>query len=299
MSAAVSTRSEFPSAQTLFNAAQDLIREGQPVFPCRAAAGERTKAPHTRNGLHDATLDVGQAKQWWRQFRNAAIGIPTGIKYDVLDVDIKGSAEAPVDGRVHLPYLTRLGLLNGCVKVTKTPSGGWHLYFPSNGTLRNKGKAASLGLDVRGLGGYVIAGPSFIETPDYSGAYVDMGATEGSTGEPLYWDLIVSALVPVNKRDNEPVPLLRVERRANVASLRQWLAERESGERNNALHWAVCRCIDNGIDPHEMVEPALLIGLGEDEVLVTVRAALKRAGLSASDLDTEAEAMFPPLETAV
>jgi hypothetical protein len=282
-----------PTANDLFHAAQDLIRQGQPVFPCRAAAGEKTKAPHTRNGLHDASTDLKQVKQWWRQFRNAAIGIPTGILHDVLDVDIKGDAENPVDGRVHLPYLTRLGLLNGCEKVVKTPSGGWHLYFPASPTLRNKGRAASLGLDVRATGGYVIAAPSYIETPDYQGVYTDLGDTTGSTGEPLYWDLIISALVPLNNADNKPVPLLRVERRANVASLRQWLAEREHGERNNALHWAVCRCIDNGIDPHEMVEPALLIGLGEEEVLVTVRAALKRAGLTADDLDTEAEAMFP------
>lgn len=287
-----------PTANDLYHSAQDLIRDGQPVFPCKAAAGEKTKAPHFDrsdlvNGLHDASLDRAQVKRWWGRWGNAAIGIPTGIKHDVLDVDIKGDAENPVDGRVHLPYLTRLGLLNGCKKVVRTPSGGWHLYFLANGTMRNKGRAASLGLDVRGMGGYVIAAPSFIETPDYKGVYSDLGETTGSTDEPLYWDLIISALVPINNTDNKPIPMLPSERRASVAALREWVSIREPGERNNALHWAVCRCIDNGIDPHEMVEPAILSGLSEEEVLVTVRAALVRVGLTASDLDTEAEALFP------
>ncbi|HXS18021.1 MAG TPA: bifunctional DNA primase/polymerase, partial [Polyangiaceae bacterium] len=115
-----------PDVLTLVRAARDLTRIGQPVFPCKTS-GERAKAPYTRNGLKDATLDLDRIKYWWRQQPDAAIGLPTGIIWDVLDVDIKDTA----DGRVHLPMLNRLGLLNGCKDVVRTPSGGWHLYFPS------------------------------------------------------------------------------------------------------------------------------------------------------------------------
>lgn len=276
-----------PSPNDLYHAAQTLIRNGQPVFPCRPL-GEKAKAPLTKNGLKDATTDLAVVKRWWRNRGDAAIGIPTGIVYDVLDVDVKNE----VDGRVHLPYLQRIGLLNGCVKVAKTPSGGWHLYFPAARGLTNHA-SATLGLDVRALGGYVIAAPSWIETQDYSGAYTDAGETIGSNGEHLMWDLIVSALNPIDTSTNKPVELLPSERRASVAALREWLSHRATGERNNALHWAVCRCIDNGIDPIEMAEPAILIGLREDEVLLTINSALKRAGITRDDLDTEAEAMFP------
>lgn len=276
-----------PSANTLYREAQVLIYSGQPVFPCKSL-GEKAKAPLTKNGLHGASLDKDQLKRWWSAHRDASIGLPTGIVWDVLDVDTKGTT----DGRVHLPMLQRLGLLNGCKKVVRTPSGGWHLYFKAAPGLTNKA-SASLGLDVRSKGGYVLAPPSYIKTTEYEGAYEVVGETTGSTDEPLLWDLIVATIAPINTDTKQPVVLLPSERRASVASLREWMSIRQSGERNNALHWAVCRCIDNGIDPHEMVEPALLAGLGEDEVLLTINSALRRAGLTVNDLETEAEALFP------
>lgn len=276
-----------PSANDLYRATQEYVRQGQPVFPCKST-GERAKAPLTKNGLHDGTLDLGVIKQWWRSHRAAAIGIPTGILWDVLDVDTKGDH----DGRKHLPMLRHNGLLNGCKRVIRTPSGGWHLYFKAAHGLTNKA-SAHLGLDVRSKGGYVLAPPSYIETTEYAGAYEDIGPTTGSTDEPLYWDLIVNSIAPVNADTKKPIPLLGYERRASVASLRGWLSEREAGERNNALHWAVCRCIDNGIDPHELLEVALLTGLPEEEALLTITSAIRRAGLTEDDLETEAEALFP------
>lgn len=272
-------------------AARKLAKSGQPVFPCHTQ-GEKAKRPRTKNGFKDATCDLDQVERWWTKWPDAAIGIPTGIKWDVLDVDRKAES----DGRGHLPYLYRLGLLDGCVRLVRTPSGGWHLYFRATPDLSNKARGADLGLDVRALGGYVLAAPSYINDGDKSiGYYEDLGKTEDAAREPLLWDLIVSALNPINTTDNKPVELLPSERRASVAALREWLINRSTGERNNSLHWAVCRCIDNGIDPHEMVEPALYIGLPEDEVLLTIQSALKRAGVKASDLHSEAEAMFPSL----
>jgi hypothetical protein len=276
-----------PSANTLYRTTQELIRSGQPVFPCRPK-GEKAKAPMTKNGLLDATLDINQIKRWWSTHRDAAIGIPTGVVWDVLDVDVKDDR----DGRVHLPFLHRVGLLNGCKRVVRTPSGGWHLYFKAAPSLTNKARAA-LGLDVRAKGGYVLAPPSYVDDGDRSvGSYEDLGATTGSTDEPLLWDLIHAALAPIDTTTNKPVELLNYERRSSLASLRGWLSERQAGERNNSLHWAVCRCIDNGIDPHELVDVALLLGLREDEVLLTINSALRRAEVSADDLDTEAEALF-------
>ena len=278
-----------PSNKALRKAALKIAEQGQPVFPCRTE-GKKAKRPFTRNGLHDASTDPEMIDRWWRQHKGAAIGVPTGVQWDVLDVDVK----AAVDGRVHLPYLNRLGLLNGCQRVAQTPSGGWHLYFKATPGVTNRSNAG-LGLDVRGLGGYVLAPPSYIDTDDYAGTYEDHGKTKGSNDEPLLWNLIVSALQPMNTVKKEPVPLLPSERRASVAHLREWLLNRQSGERNNSLHWTVCRCIEDGIDPHEMVEPALEIGLDEEEVLATIGSALRRAGVKAEDLQSEADALFGDL----
>lgn len=281
------------TANELFRETQRLVTKfNQPVFPCRSV-GKKAKAPLTRNGLNDATTDIAQIRSWWKQYREgAAIGIPTGIVWDVLDVDVKREE----DGRVHLPVLQRLGLLNGCKFVVKTPSGGWHLYFKAAPGLTNKANR-TLGLDVRSKGGYVLAPPSFIDVDDgddsYYGSYEMVGETTGSTDEPLLWDLIVSSITPVNTQTKQPIAVLPSERRASIASLREWVANLQAGERNNGLHWAVCRCIDNGIDPHELVDAATLTGLEEDEILLTVNSAIRRAGLTVHDLETEVEALFP------
>jgi hypothetical protein len=273
-----------------YREAQRLIKAGQPVFPCRSK-GDKAKAPIgglVPNGVKDATLDRAQVKDWLRRSPSMALGIPTGVVWDVLDVDVKDDR----DGRVHLPYLHRMGLLNGCQRVVKTPSGGWHLYFKTAQGLTNKARAA-LGLDVRAKGGYVLAPPSYVDDGLMSvGSYTDIGATEEATDEPLLFDLIVSTLAPIDTTTNKPVELLRYERQSSLAALRHWLSERDTGERNNSLHWAVCRCIDNGIDPNELVEVAMMIGLGEEEINKTIGSALHRAGVNSEDLASEAEALF-------
>ena len=282
-----------PTANELFHEVQRLIRLGQPVFPCQSV-GSKAKTPLIQRGLNAATLDVDQARAWWRQHRNAAIGIPTGIIWDVLDVDTKDGR----DGRKHLAELQRLGLLNGCQKVARTPSSGLHFYFPATPGLTNKA-SATLGLDVRAKGGYVLAPPSYLTDAEtatgdvYSGAYRDMGEITGNDDSPLMWSLISSCLAPVNTETNKPIMLLPSERRASISALREWVTTLNPGERNNGFHWAVCRCIDNGIDPNELIEPALLIGLSEDEIGKTIGSALKRAGVLVEELDSEVEAMFP------
>lgn len=280
-----------PSANDLYRAAQGLLRIGQPVFPCRPVTLDerrKAKAPLIKHGLNSASLDREQVKAWWKKWGDAAIGIPTGIVYDVLDVDTKEEA----DGRVHLPRLAKLGLLNGCQFVVKTPSGGWHLYFKAAPGMTNKANS-TLGLDVRGKGGYVLAPPSYIDDLEKStGPYFHVGDTSGGSDEPLLWDLIVKSLTPINAKTNKPIELLGYERQASVASLRGWLSERQPGERNNALHWAVCRCIENRIDPNELFDVAVLLGLNEAEIELTISSALKRAGVDSEDLFTEAESMF-------
>lgn len=276
-----------PSPKALRKAAVALAASGVPVFPVYPS-GKKAKRPLTKNGFKDATLDTDLIEMWWkRPYKGAGIAFPTGHMWDVLDVDTKNEA----DGRIHLPYLNRVGLLDGCKRIVKTPSGGWHLYFKATPGVTNRA-SAELGLDVRGRGGYVLAPPSFVDTEDYSGAYEDHGPTSGSTDDPLLWEMIQNALCPTNKETNKPIPLLAMERRASIAHLRGWLIERQTGERNNSLHWAVWRCIDSGIDPHELLDTALEIGLDEDEVRLTMGSALKRAGVKASDLQSEAEALF-------
>lgn len=275
-----------PTNVELYRAARQLAADGQPVFPCRTE-GDRAKRPFTRNGFKDATVNGDQIKAWWQQHKGAAIGVPTGVLWDVLDVDVKNNE----DGRLHLPRLRTLGLLNGCKRVVRTPSGGFHLYFTASPGLKNKANR-TLGLDVRSAGGYVLAPTSYIETDAYAGTYDDEGETTGSTDDPLFWEIIRASLEPFDEITKKPVPIPQLAQHQSIGALRHWLSNRQEGERNHALHWAVHRCIEAGIDPHELVEAAVYIGLGEEEILATIGSALRRAGVTSEELHSEAQVMF-------
>jgi putative DNA primase/helicase len=128
------------------------------VFPC-AWQAEARKRPLTRNGLHDASLDLDQIREWWRRWPDALIGLPTGKgSAVVVDVDRKSG----VDG---LDTLAELGAaILPATPLAHTPSGGLHIYFqPAASPIRNtagaRGRGLGRGLDLRGDGGYVI-GPS-------------------------------------------------------------------------------------------------------------------------------------------
>lgn len=284
---------DWPEPKTLYKAALRFARAGQPVFPCYSELTEvngKTKKPKSPmvKWQDAATTDPATIKRWWQRQPNASIAIPTGIKFDVLDVDTRNG-----DGRLHLVRLSNLGLLAGCKRVIKTPSGGFHLYFTPNPMLTNKARGASTGLDVRAKGGYVLVPPSYIvdDEKGYEGPYVDLGATTGSTDEVLQWDLIVNEITPMDIETKQPIDLPPREQQRSIAGLKHTVANAKEGERNNILFWAVNRCIENGFDPHELMEAASLCGIGEDEVLQTINSALKRAGVRVEELGSEMEVM--------
>jgi putative DNA primase/helicase len=62
------------STATMFDAALKYAQLGYPVFPCK----RRDKAPFVRDGFKAATTDKKQVQQWWSEWPNAMIAIPTG-----------------------------------------------------------------------------------------------------------------------------------------------------------------------------------------------------------------------------
>jgi hypothetical protein len=94
-----------------------LARQGLLVFPCRCV----DKRPLTQNGFKDASTDPEVIRNWWALWPRAYIGVPTGDKFVVVDLDLQ-YPEALTwceNNCARLP-LTR-------THVTK--SGGRHLLF--------------------------------------------------------------------------------------------------------------------------------------------------------------------------
>jgi hypothetical protein len=130
-------------------------RAGWAVFPL-AEGGKKPLIPKSRggHGFEDATTDLAQIDEWWTEYPAANIGAPTGLTFDVLDVDVrkKGTGYEPLE------RLRLAGLLAGVEAEARTRNDGRHLFYPASGSncrsFRNKF------LDIKAKGGYVVLSPS-------------------------------------------------------------------------------------------------------------------------------------------
>lgn len=133
---------------------------GLPVFPLMP--GQKQPWPRSK-GCHDATTDPATINAWWAASPTSNVAIATGHLLDVIDVDgptgaasWAGVQEGPaIVGRVNTPR-----------------PGGAHLYIAATGSGNRAGMFA--GVDYRGVGGYVVAPPSYLEAGHghaYAGTY--------------------------------------------------------------------------------------------------------------------------------
>jgi hypothetical protein len=105
--------------------------------------------PH---GVKDATCNRARILAWWTRHPQANIGLATGHRFDVLDVDGPTGAHA----------IRRLAAEHGLVSsgpLVRTGGGGWHFYLAPTG-LGNAHPTGLENVDWRGRGGYVVAPPS-------------------------------------------------------------------------------------------------------------------------------------------
>jgi hypothetical protein len=128
--------------------------QGLHVFPLQPLY----KVPWPRSrGFKDATTDPLQIHQWWDSMPTANVGIATGHRVDVIDVDGPEGVKSWLDTHDLPPLLGQ---------VSTPRPGGHHLYVPANPSRGNKAGLLP-GVDYRGLGGYVVAPPSSTEVGTY------------------------------------------------------------------------------------------------------------------------------------
>ncbi len=197
-----------------FKAALNLAAQDIPVFPCDMAS----KKPTTARGFYSATRDPQMIEVWFRD-RERLIGVPTGEKFVVLDVDLQHRTAADW----HREHETRLPH----TRVHKTRSGGLHYLFGPNDRVKNTGGKIAKGIDTRGCGGYIIWWP----------AHGGQVRHHTMRAEVPQW--LIDALYPpqtsVEMRDYGPVSDERIFRILDVPR------RAAKGERNACLYWAACR----------------------------------------------------------
>jgi hypothetical protein len=141
-------------AAPLLASALWYAEQGIPVFPLQPGRKVPFAGSH---GLHDATADPTRITSWWTATPAANIGLATGHRFDVVDIDGplgQKSRAANWDTIFAAIDADQLG------KVLTPRPGGMHIYVPATGDGNSAGIVP--GVDYRGLGGYVLAPPSVI-----------------------------------------------------------------------------------------------------------------------------------------
>jgi hypothetical protein len=268
MSAKVLSQKE--GAALMLAAALDYAATGQPVFPVHPA-GKSVKHPVVLWST-EATTDPERIVGWWERWPYA-IGLPTGVLVDVLDIDTKPGRP---NGYVALKLLDALGMLNGVLRWATTPSGGCHAYFPACPDMPNTTYARH-GVDLRGKGGYVLAPPSYIETRDYAGGYQLLDRVPAGEPAPFDWRRMDRLLVGERKARLErstPAPGSGSERL--LEALAAEVGAARPGERNSTLFRKTCRALEYGLDTAPLEQAARDAGLTSVEIARTTDSALKR-----------------------
>lgn len=116
--------------------------------------GSAGKHPLTKNGVSDASKDLGIVARWWQKWPFANIGVATGSASGFFVLDIDGEA-----GEDSLRALEEKHAKLPSTVEQITGGGGRHLLFKCLGSATNK-VALAPGLDIRGSGGYIVAPPS-------------------------------------------------------------------------------------------------------------------------------------------
>lgn len=234
-----------------------LATRGVAVFPCKP-----DKRPYTASGFKDASTDADVINKWWQKWPDALVGVPTGIKFVVLDLDLQHVEANEWYGKANLP-LTRTHV---------TRSGGRHLLFKPHEDCRCSTSKLWPHVDTRGLGGYVIWWPAH-------GCDVMHG---GALAEVPEW---------VIKRLNPPIEPLPPARRVTVKSARAkiegiagTIATAPEGQRNALLHWGVCRLA-------ELVHQSILTA--PDAFALAVEAGT-RTGLPYAEVSRTAKRIIKP-----
>lgn len=121
--------------------------------------------------------------------------------------------------------LTELARRNGQLPrcpLVRTGGGGWHAYLRAPFAVRNSASKIAGGVDIRGVGGYVVAPPS-LHASGQRYRWV-AGCSVAKVEIPAAPDWLLNLIITPERR-SVPTLLLRVVGRSDLDSARRYLAK--------------------------------------------------------------------------
>ena len=249
-----------------------LARRSMPVFPCvnEPTNRERDKKPlipkeEGGNGYKDATTDVTVITNWWTRWPDALIGVPTGPRFVVVDIDLQHPEAQEWFATAELPE----------TRTHFTRSGGRHLLFRPHVQVRNSQGKIWRHVDTRGAGGYAIWWPA-----------CGLAVLNASTLAPVP-DWIVRKLNPP-PAPSSPAPSLEPSNNEHkLRGILRAIISAHEGERNARTFWAACRLAEmvaaNSLSRDTAlrltIDAAAHVGLSEREATRTAESAFDTIGI--------------------
>ena len=233
-----------------------------PCFPCRE--DKRPACPH---GFKDASADPKIVWALWRDYPGCLVGVPTGEKFVVLDLDFKHPEAMTWYHETPLPV----------TRTHVTRSGGKHLFFAPHPLVKNTASKIARGVDTRGEGGYVIWWPQL-------GFEVMHGNVLAQVPE-----IILAAFTAPPRPEPRPYSGIPYHGKGNseaaVRGILTAVGGAQEGERNNLLNWGAWTLrsmINSGeLDYRSgaeartaLLEVGMSIGLPRAEVERTIKSAM-------------------------
>ena len=125
-------------------------------YPEGELIGKRPLGVLVPRGSKDASLNETQVRIWWGHRPDANVALATGRVFFAADIDIKSGGEETWDN-----LCAQHGPTPETIEQT-TGTGGRHLLFlmPADFVVKNSQCKLGPGLDIRGVGGYIVAAPS-------------------------------------------------------------------------------------------------------------------------------------------
>ena len=138
---------------------ESMTEIGLQLFPVRGRGGVPKSPAFGVKWQEVATDDMDQIAQWGK--KTMAMGVSCAhSRLLVVDIDTHGSTSGFDTLGVTYDEMKKV-----CTYSVATPSGGEHLYFrlPLGVRVKNSQGKLAVGVDVRGFGGYVVAGGSVLD----------------------------------------------------------------------------------------------------------------------------------------
>jgi hypothetical protein len=224
-----------------------------PIFPC-----DNDKTPFVAHGFKDATSDPDVIRKWWEKYPDALIGVPTGTKFVVIDLDLQHDEARRwfTDNSGHLPV----------TRTHTTRSGGKHLLFAPHPDVKCTTSKLHPHVDTRGDGGYIVWWPSEGYEVSHHSTLADIPGWIIDTLRPQPASVIPLATARL-------IPLRKAQRQLN--GIYRTVASAPEGQRNAVVRWGACRLWEL-IRARELSE-----AVAHD----FIRSAAQRNGLSVREID--------------